>query len=55
MDSGSLEKGDCFRMTIMVENRILTFFCTVVRIQNDDMLTEEYGCEIVGTQFEANV
>ncbi len=52
MDSGSLEKGDCFRMTIMFEGRTLTFFCTVVRIQNDDMLTEEYGCEIVGTQFE---
>ena len=54
MDSGSLEKGDCFRMIIPVEGRTLTFFCTVVRIQNDDMLTEEYGCEIVGTQFETN-
>ena len=54
MDSGSLEKGDCFRMSIRVDGRNLTFFCVVVRIQNDDMLIEEYGCEIVGTQFEVN-
>ena len=54
MDSGSLEKGDCFRMSIRVDGRNLTFFCVVVRIQNDDMLTEEYGCEIVGTQFEVD-
>ncbi len=52
MDSGSFEKGDCFRMVINVEDRALIFYCRVVRTQNDNMLTEEYGCRIVGTQFE---
>ena len=52
MDSGSFEKGDCFRMVINVDNRALIFYCSVVRKQNDNMLTEEYGCRIVGTQFE---
>ena len=52
MDSGSFEKGDCFRMVINVENRALIFYCSVVRKQNDNMLTEEYGCRIEGTQFE---
>lgn len=45
MDSGSFEKGDCFRMVINVENRALIFYCSVVRTQNDNMLTEEYAAE----------
>ncbi len=50
MDSGSFEKGARFQMVIPVEGKRLDFTCEVVRMQNDDRLTEEYGCRIIGSQ-----
>lgn len=52
MDSGSFEQSSCFEMVIPVEGRRLEFTCEVVRIQNDDCLTEEYGCKITGTHMQ---
>lgn len=51
MDSGSFETGNSFRMVIPIEGRKLEFTCEVVRVQNDNRLTEEYGCRITGTHM----
>lgn len=55
MDSGSFERGNCFGMVIPVEGKRLEFSCEVVRIQNDDCLTEEYGCRITETHIHTQV
>ncbi len=53
MDSGSFETGNSFRMVIPIEGRKLEFTCEVVRVQNDNRLTEEYGCRITATHMRA--
>lgn len=53
MDSGSFETGNSFRMVIPIEGRKLEFTCEVVRVQNDNWLTEEYGCRITATHMRA--
>lgn len=53
MDSGSFETGNSFRMVIPIEGRKLEFTCEVVRVQNDNWLTEEYGCRITATHLRA--
>ncbi len=52
MDSGSFERGNRFKGVIPVEGRKLEFICEIVRTQNDNRLTEEYGCRIANLQYE---
>ncbi len=52
MDSGSFEKGNLFKVVIPIEGRKLEFICEIVRTQNDNRLTEEYGCRIANLQYE---
>lgn len=45
-DSGCFGIGDCFSLTLKVEDSEVQLNCKIVRIQNSSMLTEEYGCRI---------
>ena len=45
-DSGCFGIGDCFSLNLKVEDGEIQLNCKVVRIQNSNMLTEEYGCRI---------
>lgn len=45
-DAGCFDVGNCFSLTLRVENSELRLKCEIVRIQNSTMLTEEYGCRI---------
>ena len=45
-DSGCFVIGDCFSVRLKVESREINLHCTIVRVQNSSMLTEEYGCKI---------
>ena len=45
-DSGSFHIGDCFTLSLRVEEGRIELSCEIVRVQNSSMLTEEYGCRI---------
>lgn len=45
-DSGCFGIGDCFSLNLKVEGGEIQLNCKIVRIQNSNMLTEEYGCRI---------
>ena len=45
-DSGCFHIGDCFLIKLKVEKSEIELSCRIVRIQNESMLTEEYGCQI---------
>lgn len=51
-DFGCFAVGDCFSLKFQLENSIMQLKCKVVRIQNDNMLTEGYGCRINELQVE---
>lgn len=45
-DSGCFHIGDCFLINLKLEKSEIELSCRIVRIQNECMLTEEYGCSI---------
>lgn len=45
-DSGCFHIGDCFLINLKMEKSEIELSCRIVRIQNECMLTEEYGCQI---------
>lgn len=45
-DSGCFNVGDCFIMALKTETNSIEVYCEIVRIQNENLLTEEYGCRI---------
>lgn len=51
-DSGCFHIGDCFLLNIKLEEGAIELSCRIVRIQNECMLTEEYGCQINGIWIE---
>lgn len=51
-DCGCFHIGDRFTLRLKVEEGELELDCSVVRIQNETMLTEEYGCRIFGIWIE---
>lgn len=53
-DSGCFRVGDCFSLILKVEEGEIKLSCKIVRIQNSDMLTEEYGCRIREIWIEKN-
>lgn len=51
-DAGCFGVGDSFILTLMVERGTIVLYCGIVRINHNNMLTEEYGCRISGIQLE---
>lgn len=51
-DSGCFRIGDRFCLNLIVEEGEIVLNCRIVRIQNSDMLTEEYGCRITEIAIE---
>ena len=51
-DAGCFGVGDSFVLTLMVERGTIVLYCGIVRIDHNNMLTEEYGCRISGIQLE---
>lgn len=45
-DSGCFHIGDCFLLNLKLDKSEIELSCRIVRIQNECMLTEEYGCQI---------
>ena len=45
-DSGCFHIGDLFLLNLVLEKSVIELTCKIVRIQNECMLTEEYGCRI---------
>ena len=45
-DSGCFRVGDIFSMNLKVDNGEIELICEIVRIQNSNLMTEEYGCRI---------
>lgn len=45
-DSGCFGMGDSFSLKLKVKDGEIQLICKIVRIQNSNMLTEEYGCRI---------
>lgn len=45
-DSGCFDIGHTFVLNLEVEDGRIELSCEIIRIQNSDMLTEEYGCRI---------
>lgn len=45
-DSGCFHIGDHFLLNLGLEGRVIELSCKIIRIQNECMLTEEYGCRI---------
>ena len=43
-DSGCFHVGDIFSLNLTVDDGEIELMCEIVRIQNSNMLTEEYGC-----------
>ena len=54
-DSGCFGIGDCFSLTLKVEHGELQLNCKIVRIQNSNMLTEEYGCRVSEIWMEREI
>lgn len=54
-DAGSFHIGDCFSMSLRMEERLIEVICEIVRIQNICMLTEEYGCRITEIRLDQEV
>lgn len=53
-DSGCFRIGDGFFLSLKVEGGEIELSCEIVRIQNSDMQTEEYGCRIREIRIERN-
>lgn len=53
-DSGCFRIGDGFFLGLKVEGGEIELSCEIVRIQNSDMQTEEYGCRIREIRIERN-
>ncbi|MCH5259899.1 MAG: PilZ domain-containing protein [Lachnospiraceae bacterium] len=53
-DSGCFRIGDGFFLSLQVEEGEIELSCEIVRIQNSDMQTEEYGCRIREIRIERN-
>lgn len=51
-DAGCFAMGDGFVLTLDMEKGIIVLECGIVRIEQSDMLTEEYGCRIRGIRLE---
>lgn len=51
-DSGCFRVGDSFSLNLKLEEGEMELTCKIVRIQNSDMLTEEYGCRITEIWIE---
>lgn len=51
-DAGCFGVGDSFVLTLTVERGTIILQCGIVRINHNNMLTEEYGCRISGIQLE---
>ena len=51
-DAGCFGVGDSFVLTLMVERGTIVLHCGIVRINHNNLLTEEYGCRISGIQLE---
>ena len=51
-DAGCIAVGDGFVLTLTVERGTIILHCGIVRINHNNMLTEEYGCRISGIQLE---
>ncbi|MBD5488641.1 MAG: hypothetical protein HDR13_07575 [Lachnospiraceae bacterium] len=51
-DAGCFGVGDSFVLTLVVERGTIVLHCGIVRINHNNMLTEEYGCRISGIQLE---
>ena len=51
-DAGCFAVGDGFVLTLTVERGTIILHCGIVRINHNNMLTEEYGCRISGIQLE---
>lgn len=51
-DAGCFGVGDSFVLTLTVERGTIVLYCGIVRINHNNMLTEEYGCRISGIQLE---
>ena len=51
-DAGCFGVGDGFVLTLTVERGTIILHCGIVRINHNNMLTEEYGCRISGIQLE---
>lgn len=45
-DPGTFHIGDRFALNLKVEEGEIELNCSIVRIQNNSMLAEEYGCRI---------
>ena len=45
-DSGCFHTGDRFLLNLKLEKSEIELCCRIVRIQNECMLTEEYGCQV---------
>lgn len=43
-DSGCFHVGDAFSLNLTVDDGEIELICEIVRIQNSNMMTEEYGC-----------
>lgn len=46
-DAGCFNVGDSFSLLLKTEKKTINVICKIVRIQNNSMLTEEYGCRIM--------
>lgn len=51
-DAGCFAVGDSFVLILTVERGMIVLQCGIVRINHNNMLTEEYGCRISGIQLE---
>ncbi len=51
-DEGCFHIGDSFALTLVTDENVIEVNCEIVRIQNSNMLTEEYGCRISGIRIE---
>ena len=43
-DSGCFRVGDTFLLSLTVDDGEIELICEIVRVQNSNMITEEYGC-----------
>lgn len=54
-DEGCFHIGDCFALALLADENRIEVNCEIVRIQNSNMLTEEYGCRIREIRIEENL
>lgn len=54
-DAGCFNVGDIFSLLLKTEERTIDVICEIVRIQNNSMLTEEYGCRITEIRSDSEI